>query len=114
MTNHPMLAAAVLIWLLGAVVGWVVGWAARGEANRLWHRGAAHQLAQTRTQLDEALDELAEAHRQAERVTPPPAPVVHVHVSGSLPWAAPEPMPLDPTRRVVGAVAVRPAGAVQP
>ena len=39
MTNHPMLAAAVGIWVIGLVAGWCAGWAARGSENRAWHRG---------------------------------------------------------------------------
>ncbi|MGH8571711.1 MAG: hypothetical protein ACREX8_03930 [Gammaproteobacteria bacterium] len=109
MTNHPMLAAVVLCWLIGAVVGWVAGWVARGEQNRTWHRDTARQLAETRAHLAEALDQLDAAHTwgQVERLAPPAAPaVVHVHVAASLPWAAPEPMPGDMTHRVVGALPV--------
>jgi len=67
--TREMLAAAVLVWLIGALAGWFVGWAARGEQNRNWHAGvrlqleaARAELEQTRAQLADALDELQELH----------------------------------------------------
>ena len=122
MTNHPMLAAAVLIWLVGFVPGWCAGWAARGSEARAWHRGLVRQLAQTRTQLTnarhqlgQALDDLDDARAsgwRAERMPPPPAPAVHVHVDAALPsWLAPQPDRLN-TPRISTAMPVLPAKEV--
>ncbi len=95
-----MVAAVVMVWLVGAVVGWCAGWAARGEQNRSWHRDTTRQLAQTRARLAEALDQLDCAHTarwHVERVSPPAAPaVVHVHMAAPLPWA-PQPPMITPT-----------------
>jgi hypothetical protein len=75
---------AVMIWLIGAIVGWCAGWTARTDHTRTWHTGLAHQLTQTRHALAEALNELDHArdiHCQAPRVPPPAPAVVHVHVA---------------------------------
>ena len=119
MTDHPMFAAAVLVWLVGAVVGWCVGWAARGEQNRAWHSGLMRQLAHTRAQLDQTLDQLDQAHDEldntptwAQRIPPPPAPAVHVHVDTALPsWLAPHPAPPH-TPRLSNPMPVLPAEEV--
>lgn len=97
-----MVGGAILVWFLGAVVGWFVGWVARGDFNRAWYRGTAARLAATQAQLAEALGELEEAHAwwEAQRGSPPVAPVVHVHVAAPLPWAAHHPAPLHGTHIV--------------
>ena len=111
MTNHPLLAAAVGIWLLGLVAGWCAGWAARGSENRAWHRGLVRQLDQARAQLDQALAELDHARTETtQRV--PPAPTVCVHVDAALPsWLAPRPAPVT-TSRLSTAMPVLPAKEV--
>jgi hypothetical protein len=111
-----MLAAMVLVWLAGFVSGWCAGWAAQGSESRAWHRGLVRELAQTRAQLadaldqlDQALDELDTTQIWAERVLPPPAPAIHVHVDAALPsWLAQHPTLLN-TPRLSTAMPVLPA-----
>lgn len=81
--SREMLAAAIMVWLLGALVGWFVGWVARGEQDRAWHHNLARQLAEARAQLDDALEQLDDARdRLGERSWQPQPASVHVH----LPW----------------------------
>lgn len=80
MSTHLVVASALMLMLLGAVGGWCAGWAARGEQNRGWHRGAARELAQARTQLAQALDQLDTARGQWDSEPAPPPAVVHVHL----------------------------------
>lgn len=92
--TRETIAAAIFVWLIGAVVGWFAGWIARGEQNRGWQANLGRQLGATRAQLAEALDQLDAAHLRddhgdATRVPPPP--VVHVHVAPALPWGTPQP-----------------------
>ena len=110
--TREMLAAAVLVWLIGALVGWCVGWAARGEQNRAWHTTLRHQLTQTRRDLAQALDELDHAHARwdAERFPAPGPAVVHVHLTAPPSWPAPSPV-LDPARVLEG-LPVLPEGRV--
>jgi hypothetical protein len=109
--TREMLAAAVLVWLIGALVGWCVGWAARGEQNRAWHTTQHHHLTQARRDLAQALDELdhARGRRDAERFPAPGPAVVHVHLTAPPSWAPPP--VLDPAR-VLDAVPVLPPGRV--
>jgi hypothetical protein len=96
--SGEIFAVFLLVWLFGAMVGWCAGWVARTEQNRLWHRGALHQLATARTELDEIREQLAEAldelddaraaqYHHTQRVPAAPA-VFHVHVAGPGPWSA--------------------------
>jgi hypothetical protein len=118
-TNHPMLAATIMLLLIGAIAGWCAGWTARSGENRAWHRGLVRQLAQTRAQLadaldqiDAALDELDTTRTWAERVPPPPAPAVHVHVDAALPsWLAQHPALVN-NPRLSNAMPVLPAEEV--
>jgi hypothetical protein len=91
-------AVLLLVWLVGAVVGWCAGWVARTEQNRLWHQGVVRQLAAARAELDEiraelaeALDELDEAraaqYHHAHRGPAAPT-VVNVHLTAPGPWPA--------------------------
>lgn len=82
--TRETLAAAVLVWLVGALVGWFVGWVARGEQNRAWGHNAQRQLAEARAQLDDALEQLDDARDRLgeQRWLPQPTTAVHVH----LPW----------------------------
>ncbi len=121
MTDHPMLAVMVLVWLVGFVPGWCAGWTARARDSRAWHRGLMRQLTQTRAQLtdalnqlDQALDELDTTRTWAERIPPPPlVPAVHVHVDAALPsWLAPHPALLNNTPRISNAMPVLPAEEV--
>jgi len=59
--TRELLAAVVMVWLTGALVGWCVGWAARGEQNRAWHAGLRHQLQDARDELEQLHGELADA-----------------------------------------------------
>ena len=96
---RDMIAVAVMVWLIGAIVGWCAGWAARGEQTRGWHRGLAHHLTQTRHDLDQALDQLDElAHTQHATTRVPASAVVHVHVSTPVPGPVPRPPALDFTQ----------------
>ena len=120
MTNHPMLAAVVVVLLIGALVGWCAGWVARGEQNRGWHAGVVRQLAQTRAQLDQTLDQLDRAldeldHArawQAQRVPPAPGPTVQVHVAPALPSWLPQHRAVRNTAHIVTAMPVLPAKEV--
>ena len=93
--TRDMIAAAVMVWLIGAVLGWCAGWAARGDQNRRWHHGlhrqlaqALTELAQVRAELADTLDELDDAratHWQAAH-TPARIPTtVHVSVAAPVP-----------------------------
>jgi hypothetical protein len=96
--TRDMIAVAVLVWLVGAIVGWCAGWAARGEQTRGWHRGLAHHLAQTRHDLAQALAELDElTHTQYATQPVPASAVVHVHVSTPVPGPVAQPTALDST-----------------
>ena len=96
---RDLIAVAVMVWLVGAIVGWCAGWAARGEQTRGWHRGLAHHLAQTRHDLDQALDQLDELAHTQHATTRVPAPaVVHVHVSTPVPGPAPRSTALNSTQ----------------
>jgi len=91
--TREMFAAAVLVWLIGALAGWFVGWAARGEQNHNWHAGvrtqleaARAELEQIRAQLADALDELEElqdarADRWRSAAARVPTTVVAVHLA---------------------------------
>ncbi len=97
--TREMAAAAVMVWLIGAIVGWCAGWAARGEQNRSWHRNLATQLAQVRAELAEALDQLDDAHAQLDmRRESPLTPAVHVHVATPQGWVTPPPVLVSPAR----------------
>jgi hypothetical protein len=112
-----MIDAVLMAWLIGAIVGWCTGWAVRGGDNRRWHNNLVRQLAHTRAQLADALDELdglngARFHRDAERAPSPAPAVVNVHVAAPLPWPAP-PSTVR-TTRFVDAMPVLPAEGVTP
>ncbi len=116
--TREAIAAALLVWLVGAVVGWCAGWVGRGEQNRAWHRGVVGRLALVRAELAEALDELDQVRRagwETQRVAPPATSVVQVHVAAALPWAPPPQPPavIDPAR-VLDAIAVGSAQQVTP
>ena len=93
--TREMLAAAVLVWLIGALAGWCVGWAARGEQNRNWHAGLRHQLAAARAELEQLRDELVDAydaldraqaqHWQATQAAAAVPTVVQVHCAPVIP-----------------------------
>jgi type II secretory pathway component PulM len=108
--THELIAAGVLVWLIGAVVGWCAGWAARTEQNRAWQAGTGHQLAAAHAELaelrdelaaaQEALDDLDHARALAWQATPTPAAVptvVQVNLPGPIPpVVSPEPIPALP------------------
>jgi len=98
-----MVAAAVLVWLIGALVGWCVGWVARGDQNRAWHRTLRWQLEDTRAQLTAALEQLEDAYAQLEHAragdgAAPGRAIIHVHLVPPLPGVAPRPLPAAPGR----------------
>lgn len=97
--TRETIAAAVLVWLIGAIMGWCGGWAARGEHNRAWHTTLRRQLTHAHTDLADALDELEDTRARwaAERLPPPGPAVVHVHVTAPPSWAPP-PRVLDTAR----------------
>jgi hypothetical protein len=110
--THDMIAIAVLVWLVGAIIGWCAGWTARGEQTRGWHRGLAHHLAQTHHELAQALDELDELTHTQYAATRVPAPaVVHVHLVTPVPGPVPRP-PALPTTQFLDATPVLPAQEV--
>jgi hypothetical protein len=113
--TRETIAAAIMVWLIGAIVGWCTGWAVRGGDNCRWHHhNLLRQLAHTRTQLADALDELNGVRFccDAERVPAPAPAVVNVHVAAPLPWPAPPSMVTSP--RFVDAMPVLPAEEVAP
>jgi hypothetical protein len=98
--SRETFAVLLLVWLVGAVVGWCAGWIARTEQNRGWHQGVVRQLAAARAELDEIRAELAEAleeldearaaqYHHTQRIPAAAVPaVVHVHVAAPVPWSA--------------------------
>jgi hypothetical protein len=107
--TRELIDAVLMAWLIGAIVGWCTGWALRGGDNRRWHNNLVRQLAHTRAQLADALDELHGARFQcdAERVPTPAPAVVNVHVAAPL---SPAPQSMGTTRRFVDVTPVLPAG----
>jgi len=93
--TRETIAAALMVWLLGAVVGWCAGWAARGDQNRRWHHGLQRQLAQALTELAQVRAELADALDELDDVQAirweaaqaPAAVPMTVHVSVAAPVA---------------------------
>ncbi len=116
--TRETIAFAIMVWLIGAIVGWCTGWAVRGGDNRRWHNNLVRQLAHTRAELANALDELDELDRArlrcaAERVSSPAPAAVHVHVATPPPWPAPTPMVIT-TARFIDTMPVLPAREVTP
>jgi hypothetical protein len=116
--TREVIAATLMVWLIGAIVGWCIGWAVRGENNRRWHENLMRQLVHTRAELADALDELDELDRarsrsrcDAERVPAPAPAVVNVHVAAPLAWPSPQPM-VPTTDRFVDATPILPAREV--
>jgi hypothetical protein len=107
--TQETVAAVLIVWLIGAIVGWCAGWAAHGEQNRSWYSGLVRQLAQTRVQLAEALDELKDTRADTEGTCPLAPAVVHFHLATPPPlWAAQQPSALT-TIHAVGAMPGLPA-----
>src|SRR5437763_17129212 len=116
--TRETVAATLMIWLIGAIVGWCAGWAGRGEQNRTWHHNLVGQLAETRAELSEALEQLDDAHAQLDDVrarwAPAPAPaVVHVHLPSISPGVPQQPLGAAPVR-ALDAMPARPADGVEP
>jgi hypothetical protein len=76
--SRELLAAVVMVWLTGALVGWCVGWAARSEQNRAWHAGLRHQLQDARDELEQLHAELADALDALDLVQAESWPSAHV------------------------------------
>lgn len=78
--TRELLAVAVLVWLIGALVGWFAGWVARGDENRRWAESV-------RRRVDYAEGQARAAEAELDRVTaswvPAPAPEIHVHVQAA-------------------------------
>ena len=115
--SREMVAAAVLVWLIGALVGWCVGWVARGDQNRAWHRTLRRQLDDARAQLTAALEQLEDAYAQLEDAragdgAAPGRAVLHVHLAPPLPGVAPRPLPAAPSR-ALGTAPVMPGDGDQ-
>jgi hypothetical protein len=117
--TRDVLAAAVLVWLIGAVAGWCAGWAARGEQNRGWHASVMRQLDHARTQLAAALGEVEDLRGELDHdrsPAPAVAPVVHVHLTTAPSWPPPPPPPPQPlgvdAARALAAVPVGSTGEV--
>ena len=96
--TRETLAVLVLVWLIGALVGWFVGWAARGEQNRAWHGTLKRQLAETRAQLDAALAESDTTYTRAEDYPASPPAVVNIHLTTPLQWAGQPSLGANPSR----------------
>jgi hypothetical protein len=78
--SREIVAVAVLVWLVGALVGWCAGWVARTDQHRQWHRGLRRELEGARVEIDQlrallagALDELECAQVDSGQIprTPP-------------------------------------------
>lgn len=80
--TRETLAAAVLVWLIGALVGWVIGWAARGDENRRWAESFRQRIDYAESQARDAVAELerVKAKRLDQWRVPAPLPEIHVHV----------------------------------
>ena len=116
--TREMVAAAVLVWLIGALIGWCVGWVARGDQNRAWHRGLARRLDDTRAELTATLEQLEDAYAQLEdaRAADGAAPgraVLHVHLVPPLSGVAPRALPTAPGRALSSAPIVPADGGQQ-
>lgn len=112
--TREMIDTVLMAWLIGAIVGWCTGWAVRGGDNRRWHNNLVRQLAHTRAQLADALDELhgARLRCDTERAPAPAPAVVNVHVAAPRLWPAPPSMVTTP--QFVDAMPVLPAEEVTP
>jgi hypothetical protein len=84
--TREMIAAAVLVWVIGALVGWFAGWVARGDENRRWADSVRRRIDLAENQVAELTAELAqvEAQRLPEPAVAMPAIHVHVETSGVL------------------------------
>lgn len=84
--SREMLAAAVLMLVIGALVGWCAGWVARGDENRRWAESCRRRIDYAETLAREAAAELerVNAQRLNQSWTAGPAPQIHVHVQPSL------------------------------
>ena len=71
--TRETLAVAVLVWLIGALVGWCAGWAARGDEHRRWANSV-------RSRIDLAEREAAELTAELAQVQTQRLPAIHVHV----------------------------------
>lgn len=80
-----MLAAVVLVWVIGALVGWVVGWVARGDENRRWAESFRRRVDYAEDQARGAAAELerVKAQRLDQSWVSAPAPQIHVHIQPS-------------------------------
>ena len=77
-----MLAAALFVWLIGALVGWFVGWAARGDDNRRWAESFRQRIDYAESQTRDAVAELERVKAQwlDQSWAPTPIPEIHVHI----------------------------------
>jgi hypothetical protein len=80
-----MLAAVVLVWVIGALVGWFAGWVARGDENRRWAESCRWRIDYAESQARDAVAELerVKVQRLDQSWVPAPAPQIHVHVQPS-------------------------------
>ena len=108
--SREMVAAAVMVWLIGALVGWCAGWAARGNENRRWAQSIRRRIDYAQSQARDAVAELerVNAQRLDQSWAPPPVPEIHVHIqapptlgSRDLTGAAPVAMAQHPLPPVV-------------
>ncbi|MDQ3762177.1 MAG: hypothetical protein M3460_10945 [Actinomycetota bacterium] len=85
--SREMLAAAVMVWLIGALVGWFTGWVVRGEENRRWAESFRRRVDHAEGQARDAVAELerVKAQRLDQSWVPAPAPQIHVHVQPATP-----------------------------
>ncbi|MBV9059431.1 MAG: hypothetical protein JO296_08425 [Pseudonocardiales bacterium] len=80
--SREMLAAVVLVWVIGALVGWFVGWVARGDESRRWAESFRRRVDYAESQARDAAAELerVKAQRLDQSWVAAPAPQIHVHV----------------------------------
>lgn len=80
--SRETLAAVVLVWLIGALLGWFAGWAVRGDENRRWADSVRRRIDLANNQVAELTAELAQV--EAQRLPEPVAmPAIHVHVEAA-------------------------------
>lgn len=87
--DAPVIAAALLLVLLGFVGGFIVGWIAHRDEDRRYRQSRERYY---QRQLAEAFEDRDRALAEAVRVPAAPTPaVVHVHVPALYPgWSQPQ------------------------
>ncbi len=78
--TRETLAAALLVWVIGAIIGWILGWAARGDENRRWAESFRRRIDLANNQVAELTAELDRVESQRFATPAAAMPAIHVHV----------------------------------